>query len=69
MDKESFIKRHNELENGILKQNAMIQQALADLNVLIGAKSEIERLLSAYDKPIELNDLKDMLGAKSIEVV
>lgn len=45
MNLEKIIQRVAELADGIAKHHGAIQQMSADLNVMIGAKAELERLV------------------------
>lgn len=65
MTEQSLRKRLLELEKAI-------EQSMANLNMLIGGKQEVLYWLGQFqkpDKPMELNELKQMLGADSIELV
>jgi len=45
MDVEKLKNRIAELDHGVQEKNAAIQQVMADLNIMIGAKAELERWL------------------------
>lgn len=83
MDKEIFVKRLSEINSLIESKKVFIetknkeaQQANADLNVLLGCKTECEfwtKKVSDYiDEPkndhLTLVELKEMTGASEIEV-
>lgn len=49
MNKEELENRLKSIEEAILKQNTMINQALADLNAMIGSKQEVLHWISQLD--------------------
>lgn len=49
MNKEELENRLKSIEEAILKQNTMINQALADLNAMIGSKQEVLHWMSQLD--------------------
>lgn len=81
MQKELFVKRIEQIEKAIVEKNKAIQQGMADLNVLMGCKTECEHWIknlfeNAMNKPIVLNEeamsldeLKEALGADELQVV
>ncbi len=82
MNKEDLMKRLSEIEKAISEKNKSIQQCMADINVLFGCKTECEfwlkKLNGIHDinkstiineKSMTLDELKDAIGADSLEVV
>lgn len=80
MDKSNLQARLTEIEKSIEEKNRSIQQGMADLNVLIGCKSECLHWINQCDSkkvenfnvinkdPISLEDLKNILGADKVEL-
>jgi len=83
MKKEDIQKRLTEVEKAIEEKNKQLQQANADLNVLIGCRAECMHWIHQFDQPIDLHpidggsaqkvlskeELKQILGASEIEIV
>ena len=62
MNKEQLQKRLEEIQKHI-------DQALANLNMLMGGKEECLHWLKQLDTNIGLDDLKKIIGADSIELI
>ena len=66
MNRESLQKRLGEIEKAI-------EQSMANLNMLIGGKEEclywLKQIESFHSNGMPLHELKEILGADSVEVV
>jgi len=79
MIKEEFQKRLSEIDKAIEEKNKALQQANADLNVLLGCRAECLFWINKQTQPVDFNqvndkalskeELKQMLGASDITLM
>lgn len=71
MTKELLQERLKEIEKAIENQNAIVQQHMANLNMLNGGLQEILYWLKRLDEEpaLTLEQFKSALGADSVEVI
>lgn len=76
ISKEKLHQRHVEIEKSIIDVKSHInatqqqlEQLIANLNACIGSKMEIENLLTHFNEPPNLEDVKRMFNADNVEVI
>jgi hypothetical protein len=72
MRKEDIQKRLEEIDKAIEKENAIINQHIANVNMLNGGKQEALYWLNKLNHPedaMNIEQFKELTGAESVELV